>query len=117
MAKAKNAVIAGDYNGKQVNMAFGQVSILAGIFKSVDLNKETVKTYEVVTDEQRKSLSSGLIRGLIGGAVLGPVGVAAAATAKNKGIYQVAIELKDGKRSLVEIDDKVYKALVKACFT
>ena len=32
------------------------------------------------------------------------------------GVYQVAIDFKDGKRSLIEVDDKIYKLIVKRCF-
>ena len=41
---------------------------------------------------------------------------AGAASAKNKGVYTIAIQFKDGKRSLVEVDDKIYKAIVQNCF-
>ena len=59
----------------------------------------------------------GVARGLVGGALLGPVGLLAGGlSAKNKGIYQVAVQFKDGSRSLIEIDDKIYKALISSCF-
>ena len=49
--------------------------------------------------------------------MLGPVGMLAGGiSAKNKGIYQVAVEFTDGKRSLLEVDDKIYKAIAKGCF-
>lgn len=114
---AKNKVIAGDYNGKVVAQAVGQPYILMGFLKNIYLDKNNVETYEVITDEHRKSAASGVARGLVGGALLGPVGMLAGGlSAKNKGIYQVAIQFKDGKRSLLEIDDKIYKAIVKANF-
>lgn len=117
MANAKNKVIAGDYQGKQVVSSLGFATISLGIIKSLDLNKNNVESYELITDEHRKSASSGVARGLVGGALLGPVGMLAGGlSAKNKGIYQVAIQFKDGKRSLLEIDDKTYKAIVKNCF-
>lgn len=81
------------------------------------MNKYFVENYELITDEHRKSAASGVSRGLVGGALLEPVGMLAGAmSAKNKGIYQIAIQFKDGKKSLIEVDDKIYKALVKACF-
>ena len=87
------------------------------MIKSFELNNKNVESYELITDEHRKSASSGVARGLVGGALLGPVGMLAGGlSAKNKGIYQVAIQFKDGKRSLLEIDDKTYKAIVKNCF-
>lgn len=117
MAKAKNKVIAGDYAGNQVICTIANASISLGLIKSLELNNKNVKSYELITDEHRKSASSGVARGIVGGALLGPVGMLAGGlSAKNKGIYQVAIEFTDGKRSLLEVDDKIYKAIIKACF-
>ena len=117
MAKAKNAVIAGEYEKKQVTLSSGKVRINVGFAEKVEINKDTVEAYELITDEHRKSAASGAARGLVGGALLGPVGLLAGGlSAKSKGIYQIAIEFKDGTKSLIEIDDKIYKALIKACF-
>ena len=118
MAKAKNKVIAGDYEGKVVaGGGMSGVFISIGLLKSIDLNNKNVEAYEVITDEHRKSASSGVARGIVGGALLGPVGMLAGGlSAKSKGIYQVAIQFKDGKKSLLEVDDKLYKAIIKACF-
>lgn len=114
---AKNKVIAGDYEGKAVGSTFAGPYIIMSFGKTTPLDKTTIESYELITDEHRKSAASGVGRGLVGGALLGPVGLLAGGlSAKSKGIYQVAIQFKDGKRSLVEIDDKIYKALIKACF-
>ena len=76
-----------------------------------------VDSYEVVTEEHKKSATSGIARGLIGGALLGGVGaIAGAMSARTKGTYQVAIQFKDGKRSLLQLDDNAYKTLVKILF-
>ncbi len=49
--------------------------------------------------------------------MLGPVGaVAGVMSAKNKGTYQIAIKFKNGEKSLIEVDDKIYKAIIQACF-
>lgn len=118
MAKAKNKVIAGEYAGKPVTSSLGVVILTMGLLKKdICLNKDTVKTYELITDEHRKSAKSGVARGIVGGALLGPVGMLAGGlSAKSKGIYQVAVEFQDGKRSLLEVDDKLYKLIVKNCF-
>lgn len=116
---AQNKVIAGDYNGNKIILtAGGTLPVISVDYKtSIEINKFFVESYELITDEHRKSAASGVGRGLIGGALLGPVGMLAGGlSAKSKGIYQVAIQFKDGKKSLVEIDDKIYKALIKACF-
>lgn len=91
--------------------------LYTGAIKSINLNKKNIKSYEVITDEHRKSAASGVARGIVGGALLGPVGMLAGGLSwKNKGIYQIALEFNDGKRSLIEADEKVYKAIVKKCF-
>ncbi|MBO1870114.1 hypothetical protein J4O15_03960 [Lachnoanaerobaculum sp. Marseille-Q4761] len=117
MAKAKNRVIAGDYTGMVVGAAAFTPYIITGFVKSFNLDKQTVESYEVITDEHRKSAASGVARGIVGGVLLGPVGMLAGGlSAKSKGIYQIALNFKDGKRSLIEVDDKIYKAIVKSCF-
>lgn len=115
---AKNAVIAGDYEGKGISIrGFGDVSIVTGFGKFIDLDKYSVEAYEVITDEHRKSAASGVARGLVGGALLGTVGlIAGSLSAKTKGTYQIVIQFKDGKKSLIEVDDKIYKSIVKNCF-
>ena len=114
---AKNRVIAGDYDGSPVVSVFSSVSIGVSLGKTLVLGSATVESYEVITDDHRKSAASGVVRGLVGGALLGPVGLLAGGlSAKNKGVYTVAILFKDGKKSLLEIDDKIYKSLVKAIF-
>ena len=114
---AKNALIAGDYMGKRLISTLGTLQIVTGMGKGEIIDKFSVEEYELITDEHRKSAASGVARGLVGGALLGPVGLLAGGlSAKSKGVYQVALQFRDGKKSLVEVDDKIYKAIVKACF-
>lgn len=114
---AKNKVIAGDYSGKQVTGSLGVVQIIISFSNTILLDKSTVDGIEVVTDEHRKSAASGVGRGLIGGALLGPVGLLAGGlSAKSKSTFTVAVKFKDGKNSLIEVNDKIYKSLLKKCF-
>lgn len=116
---AKNQVIAGDYIGKAVTVMGGapQIVLSRDWTENRQLDRVDVERYEVVTEEQSKSAASGVARGLVGGALLGPVGMLAGGlSAKNKGVYTLAVQFKDGKRSLIEVDEKVYKAIVKSCF-
>lgn len=114
MASAKNKVIAGDYTGKYVVkdlMVKGHINV-AG--KTVA--KWSISGYDLITEEKLKSGSSAILRGMAGVAVLGPVGILAGLSAKNKGINTVALAWSDGKKSLIEIDDKLYKMLVSSMF-
>lgn len=120
---AKNAVIAGDCTEYTLLKVANNIMLIkykgTFSFKKEDeiiLNNDTVEQYEVITDEQRKSAASGIARGAIGATLLGPVGVLAGLSAKNKGVYTIAIKFKDGKNSLLEVDDKIYKQLVKNLF-
>ena len=117
MARAKNKVIAGEYQGRGIIAVGNTVKIVTGFAKSITLNKDVVDSYELATDEHRKSASSGISKGLVGGFLLGPVGaLGGVLSAKSIGIYQIAIQFKDGKKSLIEVDDKIYKVLIKSLF-
>lgn len=110
-----SSVIAGDYQGYAVKKGPKGVAVGKG-FKLIYLTKDNIESYEIITEDIRKSAASGISRGIVGGALLGPVGLLAGLSAKNKGIYQIAIQFKDGKKSLLEVDDKIYKQLIKDLF-
>lgn len=112
---AKNKVIAGDYNNASIATLLGTINLTSG-FKSIPINKDIVETYEVVDEEKRKSAASAVGRGLVGSLILGPVGLLAGLSAKTKGVHLIAIQFKDGKKSLIEMDEKIYKALVRKLF-
>lgn len=117
MSKARNKVIAGDFINRPVKVSFGSVTIDTGFFNSITLNKTTVESYELITDSHKKSASSSAMRGLVGGFLLGPAGlIAGGVTGKTKDIYNVAINFTDGKRSLLEIDQKIYNTIIKNNF-
>ena len=113
---AKNMVVAGDYLGKPVTSIGGVTQIYIDRKNYVLLDKFGVDTYDVFTEETSKSAASGVARGAVGAALLGPVGLLAGLSAKNKGTYTIAVRFKDGKNSLIEVDDKVYKNFVRAMF-
>lgn len=119
---ARNKVIAGDFEGKNILVSrpsmFGkeEVNIFTGFTKKFPLNNGNVDKYEVITEEHRKSAVSGVSRGIVGGVLLGPVGLLAGLSAKSKGTHTIALEFKDNKKSLIEIDEKLYKLLIKTLF-
>lgn len=136
----KNIVLGGDYNGcyiflkgnlkvkdslKELGLCIGtdpsKGRFLANTFEKesdfVELNKETVESMELATEDNVKSLSSSLARGLVGAVLLGPLGlVAGGITGKSKKTYQIIIHFKDGKKSLIAADEFTYKKIVKNVF-
>ena len=113
-----NKVVGGDYEGGKIMAMFGNVAITTGGINSepIVLSKETVESYEVVDETSHKSATSAIARGAVGSFFLGPLGLAAALSAKSKGTYLVALYFCNGKKALVECDQKVYNAIVKALF-
>ncbi len=124
MASAKNKVLSGDYVDDSVRIEGLGTQLVFGYGKDNDLfttthitlDKSTVESYEVLTEDKVKSASSTMLRAGAGALLLGPVGLLAGVSGKTKGIYNVAILFKDGKKSLIEIDDKHYKVLMKVLF-
>lgn len=117
---AKNKVIAGDYINYVVGGKSGSSNCYisqGGLLDKITyLNKRTIESYDLITEETMKSGTSAILRGMAGVAVLGGVGILAGLSAKNKGIYTIAIQWKDGKRSLIEIDEKLYKKFIADMF-
>ena len=86
---AKNRVRSGDYAGKQIlGGGVSQAGISIGFIKQLYLNKTTVESYEVINNENQKSMASGVARGIVGGALLGGVGaIAGLLLQRIRGIY------------------------------
>lgn len=116
LTRASNKVIAGDYKGKLVGASFGEAFISLAITNSIVINSETVKGLTPLDEDSQVSIANAAMWGLIGEMLLGPIGLIAAGTAKRDGVHIIGIEFKDGKRSVVEVDDKRYKAIVQSCF-
>ena len=116
MERAKNKVISGDYQGKLVGSSLGNAFISFAFTKFLNLDGTTVENVVSLDDDSQISFASAAMRGLAGEMLLGPVGLVAAATAKRNGVHIVGIKFKDGKRSVLEVDDKIYKAILSKCF-
>lgn len=120
---ARDKVIAGDYEGYDVKMGKKHLTLKKGrIFKDeIKICRDTA-SHEVVTEERAKGVLSGVTRGAAGTVLLGAVGlapiglIAGVLSAKNKGTHVVAIKFNDGKNSLIEIDEKLYKRLIEVMF-
>jgi len=89
MAYAKNKVIAGDYEGSSVTAVLGTVYII-GSDERITLDKGTVEFYEMI----------------IGGEML-----------VNKHIHYLALQFRDGKKSILEVDQSFCKTIIKNCIS
>lgn len=113
---ARNVVIAGDYKGKMIIQSFGKLYINSMFKTYAELDKKTLKDYEVINEKTQKSVISAVGRGFVGSLILGPVGLLAGLSANSKGTHLIAVEFKNGDKSLLEIDDKIYEKIMKIMF-
>ncbi len=109
MAKV-NVVLEGRYKNRK---------ILGGTTLDIDvdwmpLNKRYISSYTVI-DETNKDQYS-IWKGALGVALLGGFGAVAGIGGKKKKEYLIAIEWKDGDKSLICIDDEYYKIFIKSMF-
>lgn len=107
-------IVSGEYEGKEISLASGTPYIIMGWNpkKNIALDSTTVARYELVAQGEKKRAG----RAVVGTILAGPIGLAVGAlSAKTKGML-VVIEFKDGSKSLIECDKKVYDAIVKKCF-
>ena len=111
-----NKVVAGDWLKKSVEVTLGGKPFIASPPTKIMLDASQVSSYEVVDSSSKVSTSSAVNRALVGSFFLGAAGLAAGMGAKKKGIYYIAIQFKNGFSSLLEVDDRVYKAIIKSLF-
>lgn len=78
------------------------------------LSKNNISSYTVI-DESNKDQYS-FWKGALGVALFGSIGAVAGISGKNKKEYLIAIEWKDGDKSLILINDEYYKVFVKSMF-
>lgn len=121
MFGTKNKVTAGDYEGYRVKSGWSGVELKPPLFSQhttqIIIDKNTVRRYELINSDHRKSAVSTVIRGMIGKYLLGLVGmIGGTASAKNTGLFTVSLEFVNGERSLIEVDDKTYKAIIRVTY-
>lgn len=110
-----NTVIAGDYKGKTLYFTpHDELYIGNGISGGVRISKDTVSRYELATHESSSSFSAG--KAALGTAVFGAGGAVAGVNGKKYDAYRVVIYFRDGKKSLVEMGPRHYRALESELF-
>lgn len=113
MATARNIVLAGEYAGSRIfRMSATLVYISGTMTKSDDiyLTPEFVRRYEIMTDEIIKSGNSLLLTGELDPGCLQKLRLRASEAMQKKGIYTIALKFENESRSLIEIDEKLFRA-------
>lgn len=103
-----NSVLEGKYKNKRITCGT-QLRV-----ELDPLNKRYISSYTVI-DESNKDQYS-FWKGALGVALFGGIGAVAGISGKNKKEYLIAIEWKDGDKSLILINDEYYKVFVKSMF-
>lgn len=115
----KNYVISGDYASKPLKVSkdlFIEVDPKTRTRVCIDSN--TVRSYELIQVVQEDvKFSTSLKKGIKGGILAGGIGaMAGVATAKGETAYKVKIAFKDGKTSLIIVDELIYQIITNECF-
>lgn len=95
-----NKVLKGQYQGKVVGQALGRAYIINGL-KKVYIDSSTVKSFEKKDESANRTIG-----GIVAFGILAP---------KKRHII-IAVEWRDGGKSLIECDEKVFKAITAQCF-
>lgn len=108
-------VVGWEYKNNPIQLDKGKPFIAAGFTKAkrVYLNRDTIERYEVIGEDTSKNLGSSIVKGAVGGAILGPVGMMAGALAgSNNTNATLAIYFKDGKKSIIKVNEQVYHSII-----
>ena len=113
-ATARNMVIEGDYKGSYLKKSFSgkliikysKNLIILSIPQDIELNKDTVQSHEIL-NESTSSTSTLTNKGFFG--------IGSHHSFHNQ-CYMVAVEFKNGKKSLLELNEEYYKALISKTF-
>lgn len=108
-----NYVLEGKYKNEKIASGVDWLK-LPNIDFGYCLTKNHISSYTVI-DESNKDQYS-FWKGALGVALFGGFGAVAGIGGKNKKEYLIAIEWKDGDKSLILINDEYYKVFVKSMF-
>lgn len=106
-----NRVTAGDYKNYGITNTFGVVAIVHGFKTNIKLNSDTIKSFEEVDMTEKRSTG----KTIAGGVLFGGLGALLGATSKKR-THTCKLVFKDGKKSLIELDDDTFKVIQKEMF-
>jgi hypothetical protein len=115
-------VLAGDFpTATRIVATSIQASLVVpdGTFlgASVPLNRSTVESVQLASEQNVKRFGGAAGAAAVGGVLLGPLGVVGGALlGGNKKEATIIIEMKDGRRLLATVDSKTWTLLQAAVF-
>ncbi len=110
----KNKIVAGDFQHWDVLCRGNKLYFMHRLTKQ-EIDKNDIARFETVSDVSENALWKPLLCGGIGSAVFGLPGMmlgAAAGSGSTKS-FLVSLEFTDGRKSLLEVDKNIYKALFR----
>lgn len=119
MPKARNMIIDGYKKGTQLQM--DNIGIFYIFNGRNPIDKVDIESYEILSEENSKDVTSTVGRGLVGSALFGFAGTSAALTGKENKIYTIRVNWdkyvwKDGRDySVFELDQTFYKMFKLKC--
>ena len=111
--KTINYVLEGSSKDKEI-FKFYKNEYLSIVGVGWDFTKKNIESYTVIDETNKEQYS--FWKGALGVALFGGAGAIAGVNGKTRKEYLIAIEWKDGEKSLILIDDEYYKVFVKSMF-
>lgn len=108
--KTVNVILEGWGKGKEVYQRKNLLEVV-GVWS---LYKPYVTSYTLINENNKSQYS--FWKGALGVALLGGVGAVAGIGGKKTSEYLIAVEWKNGEKSLICLDDKFYKVFVQSMF-
>ena len=112
-----NYVVEGKLKGRKISG--GTLTIYDSLGRDHVINKRFVVSYEVIDETKKEKYS--MWKGALGVAFLGGIGAVAGIKGNKKKEYLIAIEWvnnqwEDGGKSLILLDENLYKTFIKQMF-
>ena len=107
--KSVNVILEG--SGKGSNISQYRSYLITDVYS---LQKPYVTSYTLINENNKSQYS--FWKGALGVALLGGVGAVAGIGGKKTSEYLIAVEWKNGEKSLICLDDKFYKVFVQSMF-
>ena len=114
-------ILAGDWSGKYASISGltkpPQITLFHGLIKHDVISFTEIDQFDVITEENKKSIAGTLGWGAVGAIALGPLGLLAGVLGGgNKQVRVIAITFNDGRKVLLKGTQKDVEQMMKFRF-